>query len=54
MMQVFVDGALAYERDGETAVYVRLPMTAGQHRLTVEATDANNTHFWKTVNLTVK
>jgi hypothetical protein len=54
MMQVFVDGSLAYERDGETAVDVRLPIAAGSHRVTVQATDLNNTHFWKTLVLTVK
>jgi hypothetical protein len=54
LMEVFVDGAKAYERVGETSVYVRLPIAAGRHRVTVEAVDLNNTHFWKTVNLNVK
>src|SRR3954469_3399831 len=52
LLQVYVDGAKKYEIAADN-LDTSLDMSAGAHRVTVQATDAANTVFKSTVNITV-
>jgi hypothetical protein len=47
-----VDGKKVYEAH-LSALNVKLPMTAGIHRVTLQAIDVNNVTSKKTINITV-
>jgi phospholipase C len=52
LLQVYVDGAKKYEIAADN-LDTSLDMSAGAHRVTVQATDTANTVFKSTVNITV-
>ena len=52
LTQVYVDGAKAYQAN-LGAIDVALAMTAGTHRVTVQAFDTANVAFKKTILITV-
>jgi hypothetical protein len=52
VLQVYVDGKKQYQAN-LSAVEVKLPMTAGKHRFTVQAIDTANATFKTAVSITV-
>ena len=52
VIQVYVDGKKMYEAH-LSALDIKLPMTAGTHRLTIQAQDTKSVVFKKTVYITV-
>ena len=53
VIQVYVDGKKVYQAH-LSALDIKLPVTAGTHRLTIQAQDTKNVVFKKTVNITVQ
>lgn len=53
VIQVYVDGKKMYEAH-LSALDIKLPMSAGTHRLTIQAQDTKNVVFKKTVYVTVQ
>lgn len=51
-MEVWVDFVKVYQAP-LSSIWVKLLLAAGQHRVTVQATDRNNAFFKKTVNITI-
>ena len=52
LIQVYIDGQKAYQAR-LSAIDVRLPLSLGPHRVTVQAYDTANIVFKKTINVTV-
>ena len=52
LLQVYVDGVKKYEAH-LSAIAVKLPMSAGKHRVTVQEYNTSNAHFAKTIFITV-
>ncbi len=52
-MQIYVDGAKVYQKNQVKSIDTNVTMSAGIHRLTVQAKDAAGT-YGKTINITVQ
>lgn len=52
LLQVYVDGVKKYQAR-LSAIAVKLPMTVGKHRVTVQEYNTSNAHFAKTIFITV-
>ncbi len=52
LLQVYVDGAKKYEAH-LSGIAVKLPMSVGKHRVTVQEYNTSNVHFAKTIFIDV-